>query len=61
MICSSGKSTYSSRSKAKHSAKFIKRVGKRRLTDSAILRPYRCPKCGWWHLTSRNPVFISKK
>lgn len=38
-----GKRAYTSRAKARKAAKLARHIG---------LRPYKCPRCGAWHLTS---------
>lgn len=58
MSCSSGKQTYLSRAQAKYAARRMKVVGKARRPagwGGATWRPYRCPECGMWHLTTGAP------
>lgn len=46
MSCSSGKSIYTTRSKAKNHVKKCKQHG------HGLMRVYRCDRCLNWHLTS---------
>lgn len=50
-----GKRAYTSQQMARHQSQWIERKGK-------VLRPYRCPLCFLWHLTSEiEPVNYMKK
>jgi hypothetical protein len=45
--CPSGKRSFSSKAEAHREAKKVRRH------RSVRLRPYDCPLCAWWHLTSQ--------
>ena len=45
--CASGKLAYVARREAKRHARRLKRTATH---DGAGLRPYRCPRCGLWHV-----------
>jgi hypothetical protein len=46
VACSSGKRTYLSRAEAKQQARRFHSSGR------TMARPYRCPECREWHLTT---------
>lgn len=60
MACSSRKITYPNRHDAKAAARVIKSGGKknRRGIKASRLRPYECPLCGLWHLTSKTRKYM---
>lgn len=48
-----GKATFTSKSVADSELRRIRRRDRR---EERPIRSYKCHDCGWWHLTSREPM-----
>ncbi len=53
-----GKGTYTSKANADRELRAIRRRDRR---VERPIRSYKCPDCGWWHLTSREPMQSTPK